>query len=55
MFPATWNVRSTVGSPPVGDVMLKNSCGGGMVQSYRRKAPLAARQFVSDAKSVDTA
>jgi hypothetical protein len=33
MFPATWNLRSTGGRPPAGDVMLTKSCGDGMTSS----------------------
>jgi len=32
MFPPSWNVRSTGGNWPGGNVMLMNSCGGGMRQ-----------------------
>jgi hypothetical protein len=46
MLPVMPNVRLTDGSPPVGEVMLKNICGGGMVDPS---------QLVSDAKSVETA
>ena len=30
MFPVTPKVRLTNGNPPVGEVMLKNICGGGI-------------------------
>jgi hypothetical protein len=55
MLPATRNVRSTGGIWPGGNVMLMNSCGGGMGPRSVRLQPDVCQIVVSGAKSVDTA